>query len=197
MALKELKVRLVFELFLLVHFIAVVRFLTGLRMRSSGLRSWTSCWAPRAVRRPWTWCVTSTTPRPTWACVSSPTLTLTGSACIYSSIYRQAKNPSDIRIKGSALMIPKDHSLSFMIIVVYAFVRLIQINHSCLFVKLLKWKSYSVFQHHMSDVPVRYIHFDLPCREAYSLDSLGKHGFGERANCSVSFIHSCFPWRRA
>ncbi|XP_059932791.1 N-acyl-aromatic-L-amino acid amidohydrolase (carboxylate-forming) B-like isoform X1 [Gadus macrocephalus] len=36
---------------------------------------------------------------------------------------------------------------------------------------------FKYLQHHMSDVPVRYIHFDLPCREAYSLDSLGKHGF--------------------
>ncbi|XP_056155957.1 N-acyl-aromatic-L-amino acid amidohydrolase (carboxylate-forming) B-like [Lampris incognitus] len=29
----------------------------------------------------------------------------------------------------------------------------------------------------MSDIPVRYIHFDLPPKEAYSLESVGKHGF--------------------
>lgn len=36
-----------------------------------------------------------------------------------------------------------------------------------------------VFQRQMSDIPVRFIHFDLPLNEAYSLDSVGKHGFGE------------------
>ncbi|XP_062305466.1 N-acyl-aromatic-L-amino acid amidohydrolase (carboxylate-forming) B-like [Osmerus eperlanus] len=32
-------------------------------------------------------------------------------------------------------------------------------------------------QRSMPDTPVRYIHFDLPISEAYSLDSVGKHGF--------------------
>ncbi|KAG7236575.1 hypothetical protein INR49_000772 [Caranx melampygus] len=29
----------------------------------------------------------------------------------------------------------------------------------------------------MPDIPIRYIHFDVPSRESYSLDSVGKHGF--------------------
>ncbi|XP_067303808.1 N-acyl-aromatic-L-amino acid amidohydrolase (carboxylate-forming) B-like, partial [Pseudorasbora parva] len=32
-------------------------------------------------------------------------------------------------------------------------------------------------QREMSPTPVRYVHFDLPSDEAYSLDSVGKHGF--------------------
>ncbi|KAM4611579.1 N-acyl-aromatic-L-amino acid amidohydrolase (carboxylate-forming) B-like [Polymixia lowei] len=32
-------------------------------------------------------------------------------------------------------------------------------------------------QMQMPDIPVRYIHFDLPPKEAYSLESVGKHGF--------------------
>lgn len=30
----------------------------------------------------------------------------------------------------------------------------------------------------MPDVPMRYIHFDVANKESYSLDSVGKHGFG-------------------
>lgn len=30
----------------------------------------------------------------------------------------------------------------------------------------------------MPDVPMRYIHFDVSSKESYSLDSVGKHGFG-------------------
>ncbi|XP_014010921.1 N-acyl-aromatic-L-amino acid amidohydrolase (carboxylate-forming) B [Salmo salar] len=36
---------------------------------------------------------------------------------------------------------------------------------------------YRYLQRQMSDIPVRFIHFDLPLNEAYSLDSVGKHGF--------------------
>ncbi|XP_057711855.1 N-acyl-aromatic-L-amino acid amidohydrolase (carboxylate-forming) B-like [Corythoichthys intestinalis] len=32
-------------------------------------------------------------------------------------------------------------------------------------------------QRQMSDIPVRYIHFDLPDKDSFSLDSVGKHGF--------------------
>ncbi|XP_071391865.1 N-acyl-aromatic-L-amino acid amidohydrolase (carboxylate-forming) B-like [Centroberyx affinis] len=32
-------------------------------------------------------------------------------------------------------------------------------------------------QRQIPDIPVRYIHFDLPPKEAYSLESVGKHGF--------------------
>ncbi|KAM3857634.1 N-acyl-aromatic-L-amino acid amidohydrolase (carboxylate-forming) B-like [Diretmus argenteus] len=32
-------------------------------------------------------------------------------------------------------------------------------------------------QRQMPDIPVRYIHFNLPPKEAYSLESVGKHGF--------------------
>ncbi|KAL0970716.1 hypothetical protein UPYG_G00246270 [Umbra pygmaea] len=32
-------------------------------------------------------------------------------------------------------------------------------------------------QRQMSNIPVRFIHFDLPLNEAYSLDSVGRHGF--------------------
>lgn len=31
----------------------------------------------------------------------------------------------------------------------------------------------------MPDIPVRYIHFDVSRKESYSLDSVGKHGFGK------------------
>lgn len=34
------------------------------------------------------------------------------------------------------------------------------------------------FQRQMPDIPVRYIHFDISSKESYSLDSVGKHGFG-------------------
>lgn len=34
------------------------------------------------------------------------------------------------------------------------------------------------FQRQMPDVPMRYIHFDIANKESYSLDSVGKHGFG-------------------
>lgn len=40
------------------------------------------------------------------------------------------------------------------------------------------------FQREMASTPVRYVHFDIPLNEAYSLDSVGKHGFGE-----TLFIH--------
>lgn len=36
------------------------------------------------------------------------------------------------------------------------------------------------FQREMASTPVRYVHFDIPVDEAYSLDSVGKHGFGEK-----------------
>uniref|UniRef100_A0A671MS75 N-acyl-aromatic-L-amino acid amidohydrolase n=1 Tax=Sinocyclocheilus anshuiensis TaxID=1608454 RepID=A0A671MS75_9TELE len=32
-------------------------------------------------------------------------------------------------------------------------------------------------QREMASTPVRYVHFDIPLNEAYSLDSVGKHGF--------------------
>lgn len=51
--------------------------------------SWTLSWGPKEVQRRWISSVTSTTPRPTWACASSPTRTMTGSACTYSDTYRQ------------------------------------------------------------------------------------------------------------
>lgn len=34
------------------------------------------------------------------------------------------------------------------------------------------------FQRKMPDIPMRYIHFDVSKKESYSLDSVGKHGFG-------------------
>uniref|UniRef100_A0A8C6WSN5 N-acyl-aromatic-L-amino acid amidohydrolase n=1 Tax=Neogobius melanostomus TaxID=47308 RepID=A0A8C6WSN5_9GOBI len=42
------------------------------------------------------------------------------------------------------------------------------------------WISMHIFKHLkrcMPDIPMRYIHFDLPQDESYSLDSVGKHGF--------------------
>lgn len=30
----------------------------------------------------------------------------------------------------------------------------------------------------MPDVPMRFLHFDVSKKESYSLDTLGKHGFG-------------------
>ncbi|KAI4891680.1 hypothetical protein NFI96_003696 [Prochilodus magdalenae] len=37
----------------------------------------------------------------------------------------------------------------------------------------------TVMTREMATIPVRYIHYDIPKSEAYSLDSVGKHGFGE------------------
>ncbi|XP_077354864.1 N-acyl-aromatic-L-amino acid amidohydrolase (carboxylate-forming) B-like isoform X2 [Festucalex cinctus] len=42
------------------------------------------------------------------------------------------------------------------------------------------WICLHIFRHLqrlMTDVPVRYIHFDVPDKESFSLDSVGKHGF--------------------
>ncbi|XP_010901167.1 N-acyl-aromatic-L-amino acid amidohydrolase (carboxylate-forming) B [Esox lucius] len=42
------------------------------------------------------------------------------------------------------------------------------------------WISLHIYRHlqrQMSGIPVRFLHFDLPLNEAYSLDSVGKHGF--------------------
>ncbi|XP_055012481.1 N-acyl-aromatic-L-amino acid amidohydrolase (carboxylate-forming) B-like [Boleophthalmus pectinirostris] len=42
------------------------------------------------------------------------------------------------------------------------------------------WISMHIFKHLQQcipDIPMRYIHFDLPSDESYSLDSVGKHGF--------------------
>ncbi|XP_028841847.1 N-acyl-aromatic-L-amino acid amidohydrolase (carboxylate-forming) B-like isoform X2 [Denticeps clupeoides] len=36
---------------------------------------------------------------------------------------------------------------------------------------------YRHLQREMATIPVRYVHFDLPIGEAYSLESVGKHGF--------------------
>lgn len=32
----------------------------------------------------------------------------------------------------------------------------------------------------MPDIPMRFLHFDVSKKESYSLDTLGKHGFGTR-----------------
>lgn len=42
----------------------------------------------------------------------------------------------------------------------------------------------------MPDVPMRYIHFDVANKESYSLDSVGKHGFGR-------FFKDNFPEQNA
>lgn len=42
----------------------------------------------------------------------------------------------------------------------------------------------------MASTPVRYVHFDIPLDEAYSLDSVGKHGFGEKEFIIHSLILS-------
>ncbi|XP_077400448.1 N-acyl-aromatic-L-amino acid amidohydrolase (carboxylate-forming) B-like isoform X2 [Vanacampus margaritifer] len=42
------------------------------------------------------------------------------------------------------------------------------------------WICLNIFRHLqrlMPDIPVRYIHFDVPDKESFSLDSVGKHGF--------------------
>ncbi|XP_012697345.1 N-acyl-aromatic-L-amino acid amidohydrolase (carboxylate-forming) B-like [Clupea harengus] len=42
------------------------------------------------------------------------------------------------------------------------------------------WISLHIYRHlqrELATIPVRYIHFDLPKNEAYSLESVGKHGF--------------------
>nr|XP_040038485.1 N-acyl-aromatic-L-amino acid amidohydrolase (carboxylate-forming) B-like [Gasterosteus aculeatus aculeatus] len=42
------------------------------------------------------------------------------------------------------------------------------------------WICLHIFRHlqrKMPDIPMRYIHFDVPHKESYSLDSVGKHGF--------------------
>ncbi|XP_029976919.1 N-acyl-aromatic-L-amino acid amidohydrolase (carboxylate-forming) B-like [Salarias fasciatus] len=42
------------------------------------------------------------------------------------------------------------------------------------------WICLQIFRHlqrAMPDVPMRFIHFDISCKESYSLDSVGKHGF--------------------
>lgn len=46
------------------------------------------------------------------------------------------------------------------------------------------------FQREMASTPVRYVHFDIPLNEAYSLDSVGKHGFGETLHPKVFVVHS-------
>lgn len=43
-------------------------------------------------------------------------------------------------------------------------------------VEILSWPF--CFQTQMPDVPMRYIHFDVSKKESYSLDTVGKHGFG-------------------
>lgn len=60
----------------------------------------------------------------------------------------------------------------------------------------------------MPDVPMRYIHFDVSSKESYSLDSVGKHGFGmflfpQRSTPKSSVLLICVsvfylqPWRLA
>lgn len=46
------------------------------------------------------------------------------------------------------------------------------------------------FQREMASTPVRYVHFDIPLNEAYSLDSVGKHGFGETLYPKEFVLHS-------
>uniref|UniRef100_A0A3B3V238 N-acyl-aromatic-L-amino acid amidohydrolase n=1 Tax=Poecilia latipinna TaxID=48699 RepID=A0A3B3V238_9TELE len=44
------------------------------------------------------------------------------------------------------------------------------------------WVCLHIFRHlqkQMPDTPMRFIHFDVSTKESYSLDSIGKHGFGE------------------
>lgn len=45
----------------------------------------------------------------------------------------------------------------------------------------------------MPDVPMRYIHFDVSKKESYSLDTVGKHGFG-MFWCFFSVIHIKRVW---
>lgn len=41
------------------------------------------------------------------------------------------------------------------------------------------------FQRELATIPVRYVHYDVPKSEAYTLHSVGKHGFGEyKSGCS-------------
>lgn len=35
------------------------------------------------------------------------------------------------------------------------------------------------FQRELATIPVRYVHYDVPKTETYTLHSVGKHGFGE------------------
>uniref|UniRef100_A0AAQ4NWR2 AstE/AspA barrel-sandwich hybrid domain-containing protein n=1 Tax=Gasterosteus aculeatus aculeatus TaxID=481459 RepID=A0AAQ4NWR2_GASAC len=39
------------------------------------------------------------------------------------------------------------------------------------------WICLHIFRHLQANIPMRYIHFDVPHKESYSLDSVGKHGF--------------------
>uniref|UniRef100_A0AAY4DFT7 N-acyl-aromatic-L-amino acid amidohydrolase n=1 Tax=Denticeps clupeoides TaxID=299321 RepID=A0AAY4DFT7_9TELE len=54
------------------------------------------------------------------------------------------------------------------------------------------WICLHIYRHlQMATIPVRYVHFDLPIGEAYSLESVGKHGFGEwGAYYNLLAIHS-------
>lgn len=40
----------------------------------------------------------------------------------------------------------------------------------------------------MTSAPVRAIFVDVPASEAYSLESVGKHGFGKRLKCKLQMV---------
>lgn len=120
------------------------------RMRWSALRSSTLFWALKEARRRSTCCVTCTTPLQTRGCASSRTPTATGSACTSANTCRHEWRRALLKY--------------FMM-------------KCCIYVQL-QWVLVC-FQREMASTPVRYVHFDIPLDEAYSLDSVGKHGFGE------------------
>jgi len=130
--------------------------------------NWTPSWVPKGDLGRWISCATSTTPLPTWACASSRTLTATGSACTYSDTCRQAQNVPE---NSSAI-----HSRR-MFGELYTNVGSKELRSGN--PRDLKSRVISRFQRQMPDIPMRYIHFELSKKESYSLDSVGKHGFGE------------------
>lgn len=149
---------------LFLHF-PVVPYQTRPPMSWFDPENWTPCWVPREVPRRWILFATSITPQPIWACASSRTLTMTGSACTYSDTCRQAQ------------MVPIHWS---------------RISSPCMFDRVLTGNAIYLklsltchFQRQMPDIPMRYIHFDVSKKESYSLDSVGKHGFG-------MFVCFCF-----
>lgn len=56
----------------------------------------------------------------------------------------------------------------------------------------LKWEMCVrvCFQRELATIPVRYVHHDFPTSEAYTLHSVGKHGFGESVRCCCFYTHS-------
>uniref|UniRef100_A0A673G9G2 N-acyl-aromatic-L-amino acid amidohydrolase (carboxylate-forming) A-like n=1 Tax=Sinocyclocheilus rhinocerous TaxID=307959 RepID=A0A673G9G2_9TELE len=114
-----------------------------------------SC-SSQACRRS-TCCVTCTTPLQTQGCVSSHTPTATGSACTSANTCRHALTLADLENTCSSLIC------------------LISVMLKHIYVQLLS--VFVCFQREMASTPVRYVHFDIPLNEAYSLDSVGKHGF--------------------